>query len=71
MNKHNSLLTKIRLALVKILDPYPDPGEAWCMNCSFNKNKTIVLTIDSYQNHLEIHSKTNPKEIVSIRGMRN
>ena len=55
MANPNSLLVKTRLRLVRWLDPMPDQGEAWCMNCAMNNGRTIILSASGHVHHVEQH----------------
>lgn len=50
-----SRLTKIRFALSRWLDPYPDRGEAWCMDCELNDGRTLILNAAAHAEHLHQH----------------
>lgn len=50
-----SLLTKIRFTLARWLDPYPDRGEAWCMNCELNDGRTLILNAAGHNEHVRMH----------------
>lgn len=56
MAKPNSALTLIRRILVRIIEPGPDPGEAWCLDCSLNGGRTLVLPADGYKPHAISHA---------------
>lgn len=56
MAKPNSFTTVIRNTIVKLLDPYPDAGEAWCIDCSKNNGLTLVLPESGATKHLEGHA---------------
>lgn len=55
MPNPNSKLTLIRRAIVKIVEPLPSEGEAWCLDCSLNNGKTIVYLCESVANHVRSH----------------
>jgi len=54
-----SLLTKIRFALSRRLDPYPDRGEAWCMDCALNGGRTLILNASGHSDHVEAHREAS------------
>jgi hypothetical protein len=55
MANPNSLLVKVRFRLVRWLDPFPDQGEAWCINCVMNDGRTIILSASGHLHHVEQH----------------
>ena len=55
MSNPYSRLTKIRFALSRKLDPYPDKGEAWCMDCVLNDGRTLILNAAAHSDHVELH----------------
>ena len=55
MAKPNSVTTKVRRYLSDKLDPCPDMGEGWCVNCSLNGGKTAVISATGLRGHLEQH----------------
>lgn len=59
MTKPNSLTTKVRRFLARRLDPRPDGGEAWCINCALSNRKTVVLSVDGIKQHAEKHAPTD------------
>lgn len=67
MPRHLSLLTKVRLELARVIDPFPDPGEGWCVNCSMNAGKTLILSSSSVEKHVDKHVEINPGEVLRIR----
>jgi hypothetical protein len=62
MAKPNSRTTRLRRFLVAILDPKPDPGEAWCLGCYLNGGQTRVLTADGTKAHAAEHT-ANPPDV--------
>lgn len=71
MANPNSLPTRIRIALVRWLDPYPDKGEAWCMNCAMNDGKTLIMNASGHLPHVRKHreiSEGHPEpDMIAIR----
>jgi hypothetical protein len=67
MRRHRSFIIKARLALAKIIDPFPDIGEAWCVNCSLNNGKTLLMSSDSVIKHTDKHVEVNPNEELRLR----
>lgn len=57
MANPHSLLTLVRFRLVKWLDPYPDKGEAWCIDCELNGDRTLILPASGHHNHMEKHKE--------------
>lgn len=71
MAKPNSLTTHIRRALASMLEPRPDIGEAWCIGCRLNQDKTAVIPVDGIVNHTEFHaSHLGPKSFMNVVGTR-
>ncbi len=70
MAKPNSLTTSLRLMAVRIIDPMPPVGEAWCMYCSLNGGLTKSFPFTELTDHLDVHiGKNGETGNVSIRGM--
>lgn len=67
MTDPNSLLTRLRRRLVSWADPGPDVGEAWCVDCTMNAGRTVVLPADGSRKHMELHARENPKAHITIR----
>ncbi len=59
MSNPHSRLTKMRFALSRWLDPYPDRGEAWCMDCVLNDGRTLILNAAAHTDHLERHREAS------------
>lgn len=55
MPKPNSLTTKLRQTLARRIEPWPDPNEAWCMNCKLNGGRTLVLPATGLSQHNAKH----------------
>ena len=55
MTNPNSLLTKIRRVLADKIDPMPDFGEGWCIDCSLSEGKTVVFSEDGVKAHMSKH----------------
>jgi len=60
----DSRMAKLRILLAAALDPMPDPGEAWCMDCALNGGRTQVLTATGYMTHVQLHADG---DVVNIR----
>lgn len=71
MPNPNSPLTRVRLTLVRWLDPYPDKGEAWCMNCVMNDGRTLIMNASGHLHHVRQHrdiTETHPEaDAIAIR----
>jgi hypothetical protein len=52
----NSAFTRFRRWLAIVIEPRPDPGELWCIDCSQNNGRTLILGADSMRAHLETHN---------------
>ncbi len=59
MSNPYSRLTKIRFALSRRLDPYPDRGEAWCMDCTLNGGRTLILNAAAHHEHVDAHREAS------------
>jgi hypothetical protein len=55
MRDPNSPLIRLRVWIVKRIDPYPDPGESWCLGCALNRGRTLVLALGSITSHVQQH----------------
>jgi hypothetical protein len=63
MAKPNSRTTKIRNWLAVWIQPFPDMGEAWCLGCKLNQDKTLVIPLQGMQIHMARHA---PKDRIRI-----
>lgn len=41
--------------LARMIEPRPDPGEAWCLNCALNGGRTAILSADGARDHGRQH----------------
>lgn len=55
MSNPYSLPVRLRLRLSRWLDPDPDAGEAWCIQCSLNNRRTKILPADGMKAHAQEH----------------
>jgi hypothetical protein len=39
----------------RAIEPQPPAGEAWCVNCSLNGGRTLVIPVNRYGPHLQSH----------------
>lgn len=53
--KPDSALSRLRRWASDLIDPKPDRGEAWCIQCSLNGGRTLILSADSLVSHREKH----------------
>jgi len=61
----NSRWSRFRSLLAQRIDPTPDPGESWCVDCSLNGGRTLVLPADSIIQHVrKDHLKVEREHIV-------
>jgi hypothetical protein len=67
MPNPNSLPTKVRIRLSQWIDPHPDKGEAWCMDCTLNGGRTIILNANGHREHVEAHRTTQPMTSIAMR----
>jgi hypothetical protein len=70
MARPGSTLTAFRVWLAARIDPQPDPGEGWCMRCSMNGGRTLVLSADGTHAHARDHqdSPDEGQHFVSVRA---
>ncbi len=66
MAQPNSLLTIVRRWLALKIHPFPDVGEAWCVNCAVNGGKTTIISAMGMEHHINAHDKN---DIVRIEGL--
>jgi hypothetical protein len=66
VSKPNSVTTRIRQRIVKVVEPYPDPGEAWCIRCSLNERRTLIISVHGVPEHLLKHVDADDQGIVKI-----
>ena len=65
----NSRLTRLRRRLADILEPLPANGEGWCIDCTLNGGRTLVISADGYRRHVAGHvTEHGPGEQVRIRA---
>lgn len=63
-----SPLTRIRARLATWLEPYPDKGEAWCVNCTLNGGRTLIVPATGHAHHVMQHrGKQGMQGPVAIR----
>jgi hypothetical protein len=68
MANPHSPLTKIRARLATWLEPYPDRGEAWCVNCALNGGRTLIVPATGHARHVMQHrDEQGMRSAVSIR----
>lgn len=66
MAQPNSLLTLIRRAIIKRIEPRPDPGEGWCMECDLTPDRrTVVIPADSINTHILLHGPNSHVKIAA------
>ena len=68
MAKLNSPLTRMRLALVRCMDPRPPVGEAWCMGCALLDGANVAIPYDQIGAHIDAHRGLSPSIHMSMRG---
>ena len=67
MARPNSLLTRLRGRLAHWLDPVPAEHEAWCVGCSMNGGRTMVLGSAAARDHVRAHQESGHREVVQIK----
>ena len=55
MARPDSLTTRLRILIARRLEPMPDPGEAWCVGCSMNDGRTLVVSVNGIWDHAKKH----------------
>lgn len=55
MAKPDSPVTRLRRHLAALIEPSPDPGEAWCVYCTLNDGRTLIVSADGIREHVEQH----------------
>jgi hypothetical protein len=68
MSDPNSRLTRLRRRAARIVEPRPDPGEAWCTDCTLNDGRTLVVSADGMREHAERHVREEPAGMVSLQA---
>lgn len=69
MARINSVTTRLRLKLVKKLDPRPPRGEMWCMGCALVGGENLAVDYSQMQAHLENHRRLGDKgHYMSVRA---
>lgn len=66
MANPNSLLTRLRRYAVTRLQPAPDPGEAWCVGCTLNGGRTLIISADGFRDHSAEHTNSEGSGYVEI-----
>lgn len=70
MANPNSTWTRVRFLMAQWLDPYPDKGEAWCINCTLNGGRTLILNAAGHTDHVETHRDDSNGKTASSIAMR-
>jgi len=70
MANPHSRLTKFRFALAQWLDPYPDKGEAWCVDCALNDGRTLILNAIGHTAHVARHRDDSTGKTTSTIAIR-
>jgi hypothetical protein len=60
VSRPNSRTTRLRRWLAAWLEPMPDAGESWCLDCYLNDGKTKVLSADGTRAHAAEHAARPP-----------
>lgn len=58
MRNPGSIMARIRFTLAQAIEPSPDIGEAWYLDCRLNDMKTVVIPADSMFKHAVRHVQT-------------
>lgn len=67
MARPNSLLTRVRSRLTRWLEPVPGDHEAWCVGCSMNGRRTMVIGPAAVWDHVRAHREAGHKETLQIK----
>lgn len=53
-----------------LIEPGPDAGEAWCVDCRLNEEKTLLIPANSARRHAEKHmdEKDDYKSFVRMKA---
>lgn len=68
MARPTSRLTRFRFWLATRIDAYPGMNEAWCVNCTLNGHRTMVLGADAVFTHADRHVAETPGEVLRIKS---
>ncbi len=60
MSKPDSRWTRFRRRLSVKIEPAPDEGEAWCMDCALNGGHSLVVSSAGAPLHVERHHREDP-----------
>lgn len=65
-----STWTRVRFIMARWLDPYPDKGKAWCLDCTLNGGRTLVLNAAGHAAHVLHHRGASGKtpDNIAIRA---
>ena len=66
MTNPNSVFSRLRRELAEKIEPKPDAGEGWCINCSLEEGRTLVLPANGFQRHAQKHSDTDGHDHMQI-----
>jgi hypothetical protein len=64
----NSRWSRFRYLLAQWIEPTPDPGESWCVDCSLNSGRTLVLPADSIIQHARRNHIKGEREHIIIKA---
>jgi hypothetical protein len=69
MTNPNTFITRFRRKLVKLIEPMPDAGEGWCIDCTLSpgRKRTVVFPADALENHVSNHQIDEVLAIVLAR----
>lgn len=68
MTDPNSMLSRLRFALVRKIEPKPDPGKAWCFKCSLSFGRTLTFPADGIEDHAVRHSYIGDDSTLMIQA---
>lgn len=65
MARANSAATRVRQWVIRKIEPFPDLGEAWCIDCRLNGGKTQIFPENSMRSHVMKHQSTDFVKVVA------
>lgn len=68
MSHPNSRLTRFRNWLARRIEVYPGLNEAWCIDCTLNDGKTMVLGATAAYGHADRHGAETPGQTLRIKA---
>lgn len=63
----DSWLTRLRRRAAAAIEPFPAPGEAWCIRCTMNAGRTLIVSADGTRDHVLRHRAEDPAGKILIK----